>query len=134
MAWPNPFRRRDSNTRTAWGYTFQLTADHLTPARSHPLKYSYDTLGEECLDILNQISPPNPQASTLLVDTAPEPSAGQNIKSKSSKPKRDLYIILEANRDKHEKLQQLWSEVTNIPDWVDWDQIARGQEIFCKHC
>ncbi|KAK4940787.1 hypothetical protein LTR10_019180 [Elasticomyces elasticus] len=127
MAWPNPFRRRDENTRTCWGYTFQLTPEHLTPEQAHPMKYTYDVLGEECYEILNQISPP--------AETAKDPSQGldDNGKPTQSKTKRDLYILLRDHRDKHEKLKQLWDEVSNVPDWVDWDQIARGQDVFYRY-
>lgn len=132
MAWPNPFHRRDENTRTCWGYTFQLTPTHLTVEQSHPLKFSYDTLGEECLDVLNGLVP---QQSTSDHDTSTESVPSQDVKEKTPalKAKRDLYLLLRDNADKHEKLQQLWDEVNTVPDWVDWDQIARGQEIFYRY-
>ena len=114
MAWPNPFRRRDEHTRTAWGYTFQLTPNHLTPEQSHPLKHSYDNLGEQCLDRLNQLEPPT--------------GAG-----KEKKPKRDLYRALEEHHDNDECLRKLWNQVNSVPDWVDWDQIARGQDVFYRY-
>lgn len=116
MALPNPFRRRDENTRTAWGYTFQLTADHLTPEQAYPLKYSYDVLGEECLDILNEIVPQSP----------PREKGGKP-------PKRDLYEVLQTNHARHEKLTQLWTSAHTVPDWVDWSQISRGQEVFYRY-
>ncbi|KAL2410496.1 hypothetical protein ABEF95_012163 [Exophiala dermatitidis] len=129
MAWPNPFRRRDENTRTYWGYTFQLTPQHLTAEQAHPLKYSYDVLGEECYEILNQLSPPE-----IAKREVQNSEQGDNDKpAPATKPKRDLYLLLQANVDKDPKLQQLWDEVTTIPDWVDWDQIARGQDVFYRY-
>ncbi|KAL2395192.1 hypothetical protein ABEF93_001722 [Exophiala dermatitidis] len=129
MAWPNPFRRRDENTRTYWGYTFQLTPQHLTAEQAHPLKYSYDVLGEECYEILNQLSPPG-----IAKKEVQNSEQGDNDKpAPATKPKRDLYLLLQANVDKDPKLQQLWGEVTTIPDWVDWDQIARGQDVFYRY-
>ncbi|KAL2431594.1 hypothetical protein ABEF95_011879 [Exophiala dermatitidis] len=133
MAWPNPFRRRDENTRTYWGYTFQLTPQHLTAEQAHPLKYSYDVLGEECYDILNLLSPPE-----IAKKEVQNSEQGHNDKlapasTSATKPKRDLYLLLQANVDKDPKLQQLWDEVTTIPDWVDWDQIARGQDVFYRY-
>lgn len=124
MAWPNPFRTKDENTRTCWGYTFQLTPEHLTPEQAYPLKYTYDVLGEECYDILNQISTSEPETQN---------SSGGEANPAAAKPKRDLYRLLQANVDKHEKLKQLWDEVTNVPDWVDWEQIARGQDVFYRY-
>ena len=57
MAWPNPFRKHDENTRNVWGYTFQWTPNHFTEEEMHPLKYSYDVLAEEALNKLDEISP-----------------------------------------------------------------------------
>ncbi|KIV97906.1 hypothetical protein PV10_01606 [Exophiala mesophila] len=143
MAWPNPFRRRDHNTRTYWGYTFQLTSDHLTPEQAYPLRYTYDTLGEECYNILSEInSKEEPQKSGSSHTTDESDSKGgqmaannDEIKSNSKPPKlkRDLYAVLRDNHDKHPKLQELWDEVNTVPDWVDWEQIARGQDVFYRY-
>jgi len=136
MAWPNPFRRRDENTRTCWGYTFQLTSEHLTAEQAHPLKFSYDVLGEECYHILNRTC----VQEVKTQDTAPleaalsqTPGDPASNSEKTAKPKQDLYTIFRDNHEKHPKLQQLWDEVTTIPDWVDWDQIARGQDVFYRY-
>jgi len=135
MAWPNPFRRRDENTRSAWGYTFQLTPEHLTPEQTNPLKYSYDTLGEEALDRLNLISPPT---TTELPRNSPR-TPGKKGQVENGEdgtapvPKRDLFILLRDNAEKDEKLGELWKQVNTVPDWVDWDQIARGQEVFYRY-
>lgn len=142
MAWPNPFRRRTANTRSAWGYTFDLTPDHLTAEEAHPLKYTYDVLGEECLDVLNELFPVvkddeshnenNPKEATASIvevkDLQKDPESA--IPTGKAKPKRDLYKLLEQNHEKHPKLQELWDEVNTIPEWVDWEQISRGQDVF----
>ena len=136
MAWPNPFRHKDEKTRTCWGYTFQLGPDHLTLEQSHPLKFSYDTLGEECLNVLNEIVPPQPPpANPVGSDQSAQKIPSQDVKEKTPaiKAKRDLYLLLIDNIDRHEKLQQLWNEVNEVPAWVDWDQIARGQEVFYRY-
>lgn len=146
MAWPNPFRRRDHNTRTCWGYTFQLTPEHLTPEQAYPMKYTYDTLGEECYDILSEINskepmkpepPPTIEKAESKIDpkTTPVTTVNDEIKpdSKPPKLKRDLYALLRDNHDQHPKLEQLWDEVNTIPDWVDWEQIARGQDVFYRY-
>lgn len=142
MAWPNPFYRRDENTRTCWGYTFQLSPDHLTPEQAHPLKFSYDVLGEECYNIIKGINPqeisssesapPGREPVQTPGEPVPEP-VPSGEKSKPSKPKPDLYAIFRDNHEKDPKLQQLWDQVTTIPDWVDWDQIARGQDVFYRY-
>ena len=137
MAWPNPFQRRDANTRTCWGYTFQLTPEHLTLEQSHPLKHSYDVLGDECLDLLNQISPPEPRVSRNAADASPSPNSDQTAASEKPKPppkpKRDLYALLVEHKDSHAKLQELWDTASNPPFPVDWEQIARGQDVFYRY-
>lgn len=119
----NPFRRDDENTRRAWGYTFQQTPEHLTPEQMEPLKHSYDTLGAECLDRLDKISPP---ADSSL-------PRNKKVSGEKDAPKRDLYALLRDHASEDQKLNELWTEVTEIPDWVDWDQIARGQDVFYRY-
>ncbi|KIY00284.1 uncharacterized protein Z520_03969 [Fonsecaea multimorphosa CBS 102226] len=157
MAWPNPFRRRDENTRTAWGYTFQLTPGHLTPEQAHPLKHTYDVLGEECYEILKQMGsssadeakPPQQKTDDAQLESVVANHSQRSISStmndsvdKTSRPsstasqrssKRDLYLLLRDHHSSHPKLQQLWDEVTTVPDWVDWAQIRRGQDVFYRY-
>ena len=93
-------------------------------------------LGEECLERLNQISPPprsalprnNSQASQKSNATAAE--AGETAEKE---PQRDLYILLRDNASKDHKLNELWTEVNTVPEWVDWKQIARGQDVFYRY-
>ncbi|KAI9697224.1 MAG: hypothetical protein M1836_004788 [Candelina mexicana] len=137
MAWPNPFRKKGKSSRRAWGYEFDWTPEHFTPKQLHPLKFSYDVLGEECLDRLNAISPPLGAALPRRSGKYFENDYGKAEKlgepNTSTAPKRDLYALLEKNADTDEKLGQLWKEVNTIPEWVDWDQIDRGQQIFYRY-
>lgn len=124
-------RPSDANTRKCWGYRFQLTPEHLTPEQAHPLKYTYDSLGDECVAILNEISPPKPDApkqeeTVHEVGKEPDPEAEAERKKKAKRARRDLYVILKDVHDQHEKLEELWNQVHAIPEWVDWDQIKRG--------
>jgi hypothetical protein len=119
MAWPNPFRRKDENTRSRWGYTFQLTDDHLSPEQSYPLKYSYDTLGEECLNRLNEIASPERNEKVKEGD-GPEMAA----KTNSRTGRRDLYVLLRDHWKEDGKLRELWEQVNTVPEWVDWEQVC----------
>lgn len=112
MALPNPFRRKDENTRHAWGYTFQWTPDHLTEEQLHPMKFSYDVLAEECLNRLDKISPPTSGELPRNQSTIPKGKEGKEL------PKRDLYVLLKDHASEDEKLGELWNEVNTIPDWV----------------
>lgn len=116
----------EGSTRHAWGYVFEWTSDHQTPEQYNHLKYTCDTLADECAQILNETFPPESRSSTKAekeeLGTAPK-----------GRPKRDLYILLRDNHKANEKLQQLWDEVETIPEWVDWDQVARGQDVLYRY-
>ena len=140
MVWSNPFRRRDGNSRSCWGYTFQLTDRHPTPEQMHPLKYSYDALGEKALKRLDCISV---HSDSLIAHKAPrglEPSQGSRSATHQSvekhsviKAKRDLFVLLRDNAYNDAVLDKLWTEVHTVPHWVDWHQVARGQDVFYRY-
>ncbi|KAH7122318.1 hypothetical protein B0J11DRAFT_335790 [Dendryphion nanum] len=135
MAWPNPFRRRTESYRNCWGYGFDWTDDHLTHEISERLKHSYDVLAEECLDRLNTISPPD--KGVLPRSNSQKPSQVTGIDSEKKEglplPQRDLFALLRDHHESDPKLSELWTEVNTIPDWVDWDQIQRGQDVFYRY-
>lgn len=145
MAWLNPFRHRDENTRTAWGYNFQLTSDHLTPEQIAPMKQSFDELGSEAFKRLDAISQaPHSQLPRTTSARFEEQSRGERKKDPSEKnspgkeeivtaPKRDLYIVLRDNAQDDLILGQLWTEAHTVPSWVNWDQVARGQDVFYRY-
>ena len=130
--------RYTDDSGRCWGYTFELTDQHLTPEQCEPLKHSYDFIGEEVLDRLNEISPPprkelprqNSQFSAVIEKdgTVQEP----NTEEPKHAP-RDLYAILRDHAETDELLQRFWREVTSVPSWVDWDQIQRGQDVFYRY-
>ncbi|KAK4697130.1 hypothetical protein P7C71_g891, partial [Lecanoromycetidae sp. Uapishka_2] len=136
MAWPNPFFRKTENTRSAWGYTFELSPDHLTVEQMKPMKQSYDLLGEQALDRLNQISSPLRSALPRTTERSAfkhATDANMDREPPQPEPRRDLYLLLQENADKDEILGRLWSEVNDVPLWVDWDQIGRGQDCFYRY-
>lgn len=144
----SPFRRRDENTRTVWGYTFQLTPSHMTPAQMEPMKQSHDVLGQRVLERLDAIScSPSAQNPSLPhtdgSELAPPPPTRDNLdtlverpllrRSPTSMKKRDLYALLRDHAAHDSTLNALWMEVTTPPPWVDWAQIARGQDCFYRY-
>src|SRR4051812_12896236 len=112
MAWPNPFRRKDENTRHAWGYTFQWTPEHLTKEQMDPLKMSYDELGSRCIERLDKISPPATGELPRNQSRVPQKEKAE------PKPKRNLYELLRDNAAEDEDLGELWKEVNTVPSWV----------------
>ncbi|THW50358.1 hypothetical protein D6D21_02014 [Aureobasidium pullulans] len=130
MSW---FRRDPPNTVSAWGYKFVLTDEHLTLDQMNPLKQRWDYLGEKALNRLNEISPPPPR-STKKPSEGKEPFPDEEKQpTPEVKPKRDLYAIFRDNAEKDEVLQELWQQVNTVPEWVDWEQIARGQDVFYRY-
>ena len=126
----NPCSRRNPDqqlTREVWATRFPWTPSHFTPDQLHPLNFSYDVLGEECLNRLDEISPPTHPGLPRNSSRDPVNEKGE------SAPTRDLYTLLRENAHRDEKLAELWHEVTHVPDWVDLDQIARGQEVFYRY-
>ena len=128
MSWPNPFRRSDAHTRSAFGYTFQLTKQHLTPDQMEPMKQSYDMLGEHALERLNLLSPP-----LRSFRRNPMGDEAETNRHDNGEGKRDLYVLLRHNAPGDEVLGRLWAEVNTVPTWVCWDQIARGQDCFYRY-
>ncbi|KAK5175029.1 uncharacterized protein LTR77_000165 [Saxophila tyrrhenica] len=144
MAWPNPFYRTTPNTRKCWGYTFELSDEHLTPEQCEPLKHSYDTLGEQVYERLNELSPPprkdlprNNSKFSAAPEKDGEKDGGVDGNAPGTEPARapprDLYAILQQHREKDELLQRFWTEVNTVPPWVDWEQIRRGQDVFYRY-
>lgn len=138
-----------------WSYTFDLTDEHLTPNIADPLKHSYDVLGEQAYTKLNDISPSASLPRNISQHTPSKPESNGIPNSKLSSdpqetpnsippekketeatappPVRDLYAIFEAHHSSDPILSKLWTEVHTVPDWVDWPQIARGQDVFYRY-
>ena len=53
----------------------------------------------------------------------------------SAAPRDDVLSLVQASaaREPCGKAAQLLADVMTVPPWVDWSQIARGQEVFCRH-
>lgn len=109
------------------------------------MKQSFDELGSEALKRLDAISQgPRPQLPRNASAQFEEPSRGEDRKNLSEKnspgkeenftaPKRDLYVVLRDNAQDDPILGRLWSEAHAVPSWVDWDQVARGQDVFYRY-
>lgn len=102
------------------------------------MKFSYDKLADEALEKLDAISPPQrgmlPRSNTELEKSAkPSESIPAKAENAHIPPSRDLYLLLRDNAGRDETLGRLWKEVNTIPDWVDWDQLVRGQDVFYRY-
>lgn len=112
-----------------------LTDEHLTLEQMNPAKQTWDYLGERALNRLNEISPPPPPSRSLPKKSEGKEPFPDDEKQPASgvKPKRDLYALLRDHAGEDKVLQQLWQQVNTVPDWVDWNQIARGQDVFYRY-
>ncbi|KAH8907112.1 tat pathway signal sequence [Coniochaeta sp. PMI_546] len=88
-----------------WGYSFKWTPDHRTREELAHLTYSYDELATECLDILDEISPPatrpqdrdKPAGSNKQTSTETPPSSENP--SQPGSPSEKLPSLNPANTD-----------------------------------
>ena len=104
--------RRSVSTRDAWGHRFEISALHPSELEINEMKQSYDELGEECFVRLNELS-----------GTDPDKRNGN----------RDLYQLLLQFAPQDDTLQALNTSMHHVPCWVDWEQIARGQDCFYRY-
>ena len=84
--------------------------------------YTYDNLADECLELLGE-------ASSLSSDRKPK----EEGESESKSSRKDSYVLLREGSESNPKLKELWSQVNSVPEWVDWDQISRGQDVFYRY-
>ncbi|RFN51554.1 latex clearing protein [Fusarium flagelliforme] len=103
------------DARNVWGHKFNWTSQHQTGPEINHLLYSYDKLATEALDRLDYFSPPS--------------TKGWKCPHGSGPGQRDLYQLLKQYSDSDEVLGQLWKEASTVPEWVDWEQIERGQQV-----
>ncbi|GFF40007.1 latex clearing protein [Aspergillus udagawae] len=104
-----------------WGHKFKWTDLHRSAEQLRPLMFTYDKLADDCLQRLNEISP------------VPGRDTTKNEESTSTPAKRDLYVLLEKHHDDDLKIKEFWDEINTVPDWVDWEQINRAQEVFYRY-
>jgi hypothetical protein len=108
----------EGDIQDIWGYKFRWTELHLTEEQISPTRYTYDTLGEEVLDRIH--------AQQKLKSGSNGISASQ-----AAGHKEDLYESLkEAALSKEDDvLTKFWNDIHTVPEWVDWKQIKRGQDV-----
>ena len=87
----------------------------MTPEEMYPLRYKYDELGANALAKLQQIS-------------------SQRVTTKDCPvPRLDLYAVLRDNHASDPVLSDFWTHLHTVPEWVDWEQIQRGQKVFYRY-
>ncbi|KAL2825130.1 transcriptional regulator [Aspergillus cavernicola] len=94
---------------TICNYTFTWTKAHLSKDELEPFRQKYDQLGAAALERI------------------------QTIRQETNTKSTDLYEILYDNHANDPILSQFWTEVHSVPSWVNWAQIARGQQFFYRY-
>ncbi|RKU40890.1 hypothetical protein DL546_002600 [Coniochaeta pulveracea] len=134
---------KEADWRDAWDYKFRWTQHHLTKEQFDPLAYSYDELATKCLDILDELAPPqrpggvNETQSTFSAESSssnsPTPTCCGAGTSSSSPHSRDYYSLLRTYHHLDPTLTRLWTQLHALPSWVSYDQLSRGQEVFYRY-
>lgn len=128
------FQKEEPEVLNSYGYTFRLTKHHMTPAQLDPLKHKYDVVGSEASEILDAMyPPPPPRAGWYNQNSKKTNNNGGSGDTNSAPTGRDTYALLRDNAAADPKLQRLWDEVNAVPEWVDWEQIRRGQDVFYRY-
>ena len=91
-----------------WDYEFRWTSKHQLPNILGLMRYEVDSLADAVLDELRL------------------------------QPRQDAYEALRLAAEskdaaKFPNCTQLWKQMTEIPDFVDFSQIERGQDVFYKY-
>ena len=117
---PDGTSKFDGGYRSKWGYRFKWTDQHLSEESMHPLRFQYDRLGAAVLERLQKLR------EAL--------SAGSDGKGPDGRRlHQDLYVLLRDNHQNDRVLTEFWEETHTVPEWVDWAQLARGQEFFHRY-
>lgn len=101
------------NKRSVRGYDFEWTDKHYTAEELMPLRHQADDIALDVVERLFAII------------------AAQNPEKGAKRP--DLYELLKENYANDDVLRQFWEETHTVPDWVDWEEIEKGQAFLYRY-
>lgn len=96
-------------------YEFTWTSKHLGYDETRAMLSQYDSLGSKIIERLNVLEGPAKEKHGAYCRH------------------HDLYKAIEDRSKTDQVLGTLWKEREQIPDWVDWEQIGRGLEVFNQY-
>ncbi|KAI0203090.1 hypothetical protein F4808DRAFT_418994 [Astrocystis sublimbata] len=102
-----------------WGVKFQWTSQHIPQQQLLSLIHVYDKVAADAVDRLSEIGSP--------------PIAEPPHEADEKKPYRGMYELLQEHASRDEKIGKLWSDINTVPEWVDWEQLERGQKVFFRY-
>ncbi|KAK2002104.1 transcriptional regulator [Colletotrichum falcatum] len=115
---PFAFSRPNDDVRVVGNYSFRWTKDHIPKEKTEHLRQTYDEVGAAAVARILEIH---------QRDLAEKPGGATHLS------KLDLFAVLQEHHGRDEALGRLWDEVHAVPDWVDWEQLARGQRFFYRY-
>jgi hypothetical protein len=119
----------DKAVHDVFGYKFSSSPLNPTRDELRQLRSSYDKLSDEAYIKLveHRQSAPNP-------DPRPDEIPSEKKHDVAGRY-HDLWEMLKQEGEKGEDqvLTKFWEEVNSIPEWVDWEQIERGQKVFYRY-
>lgn len=95
-------------------HSFEWSKLHLPVSQTNALRHQYDTLGSTALENLQALA----KTQGLTNDPRKRP---------------DLYQLLADNHDNLPDLQKFWTQLHTVPEWVNWEQLERGQRFFYRY-
>jgi ER-bound oxygenase mpaB/B'/Rubber oxygenase, catalytic domain len=104
-----------------------LTPEHKTEEQLYPLRYSCDSIADDALIRLQALQT-EARKSVVTGDVK-----GQDNCPFSQPASTDLFTLLQTHHQEDPALGKLWNQVSTTPPWVDWEQIARGQDVFYRY-
>ncbi|KAJ5151556.1 hypothetical protein N7492_009851 [Penicillium capsulatum] len=102
------------NKRHVRGYDFEWTDKHFTPEQLMPLRQQADDLALAVVEKL-----------LAIVSAQTQEKGGAN--------RPDLYTVLKDNYANDSTLRQFWEETHSVPDWVDWEELEKGQSFLFRY-
>ena len=92
--------------------------------------YSYDKVATDAVERLHELA---------SVSNNEPPSAGDEDNSVTArvdgekKLRWDMYQLMQEYAPQDDVIGKLWNEVNTVPEWVDLEQLERGQKIFFRY-
>lgn len=116
-----------------WGAKFYWTPEHHRPEDLEKLIHTYDTAAAEALDRLDELVPPPYSERSVDANIREGNIEGGIRPDGEKKERRDLYELMEKYATEDDKIGRFWESIHTVPDWVDWEQIERGQKVFWRY-
>lgn len=123
-------RHRGEEWRRVWNHEFKWTSQHFSKDEIRPMMFTYDTVAEDALNRLDELSPPPPRPAQNAGEGNGVPPGAEEEKKR---PQRDLVALIKEHAATDEVVGRLWKQANTVPEWVDWEQIERGQKVFLRY-